>query len=109
MENEGVIEKKGLKYDTEKTMWNLLPLSVLSGVAQVLTFGAKKYSPNNWKKVEPKKYYSAMIRHLESLANGEENDDESKLHHAYHFCCNAIFITWFLIKKDKEWIKELFD
>ncbi len=39
------------KHDTEKARWDLLPMDAVSPVVDVLTFGAKKYAPDNWKTV----------------------------------------------------------
>ena len=41
----------GLKYDTEKTQWHLMNWEIMDEVAQVLTHGAIKYSPENWREV----------------------------------------------------------
>lgn len=94
----------GLKYDQDKVMWHLIPRSLLLGVAKVLTFGAKKYAPNSWQKVEGERYYSAMNRHLDDIVSGEYVDSESTLPHAFHFLCNAIFIAWKLMNRDTEWL-----
>lgn len=98
-----------VKYDSEKPDWSLLPLSIISGVVRVLTFGKKKYSVNGWKAVEPIRVYSAMMRHLEYIANGELYDKESGEHHMFHFLCNALFLTWYsVVKLDTTWIKTIF-
>ena len=44
--------KLGVKYDSDKPKWNLLPWDELEDVVKVLTFGAKKYAPDNWKFVD---------------------------------------------------------
>jgi len=85
-----------LKYDTDKTMWHLVPLNVIEGIAKVMTFGAKKYSEDGWKSqdLEIKRIYSAMMRHYTAMLNGEYLDPESGLPHAYHFATNATFIAY---------------
>lgn len=98
-----------LKFDKGKPMWHLLPLDCISGVVKVLTFGATKYAPDNWKKVTTQQYFSAANRHLEAIANGEENDSESNLPHAFHYLCNCIFITWKLIRGDNQWLKDMYN
>lgn len=85
---------EGLKFDGGKTNWSLIPLGCTEGVAKILTFGAKKYAANSWQNVEEERYYSAMMRHYSAMMGGEEFDEESGLPHAYHFLCNAYFITW---------------
>ena len=44
--------EQGKKYDANKPRWDLLPLDALEGAADILTFGAKKYSDHNWRLVE---------------------------------------------------------
>ena len=105
---ELVEETAGLKYDREKPMWHLIPMDCVSGVVKVMTFGAKKYKPNSWQGVGAERYYSAGMRHLEAIAGGEELDSESNLHHAFHYLCNQIFITWALVRGDNQWVKKIF-
>ena len=86
-----------LKYDGDKPQMDLVPLSSVYAVAQVLTFGAKKYSEDGWKDVPNarKRYTAAMLRHLTLLQEGEEIDEDSGLPHLDHVACNALFLSWF--------------
>jgi hypothetical protein len=93
---------EGKKYDEGKTRFDLLPRAVLEGVARVMTFGAKRYGDYNWQHVELPRYLSAMERHLMKALSGEHIDADSGEHHAYHFCCNAVFITWLLLHKPSQ-------
>lgn len=82
-----------LKFDTNKPRMALVPPSLSLEVAEVLTYGAKKYKPNNWRKVRSReRYISALERHLCALKSGEEIDPESGLPHATHIACNAAFL-----------------
>ena len=85
-----------LKYDSGKTMWHLMPLDVLEGIAKIMTFGAVKYEENGWKSPDLKieRVYSAMMRHYKAMMDGEHLDPESGMPHAYHFATNAIFIAY---------------
>jgi len=91
----------GKKYDTEKTMWHLLPYDALSYVAQVMTFGARKYGPGNWRQLEAPedRYFSAMMRHLTAWRSGERFDPETGLPHLAHAATNALFLLWFDLKR----------
>ena len=88
---------EGLKLDTEKPRWDLLPLSLPSKCVDVLTFGAKKYAPNNWQKVEDaeERYYAALMRHLFLWRQGERTDSESGISHLGHAMCNLVFLDYF--------------
>ena len=89
------LKSKGIKYDTSKDQWTLLPFDTLREVIRVLMLGAKKYSPDNWKYVLPKeRYFDACIRHLTAWQAGERKDPESKLNHLAHAICCLIFLLW---------------
>ncbi len=94
-------EVVGRKHDTGKVQFELYPVSAYEGCAKVLTFGANKYAPNEWKKVPNalNRYYGALIRHLNAqklhLDNGGEGlalDDESGLPHLDHAQCCLVFL-----------------
>jgi hypothetical protein len=85
----------GMKKDGTKPVWALLPLDAVEECVKVMTFGAQKYRPGNWKKVEPHRYFSAMLRHLTAIQAGEKIDPDSQLMHISHVLCNAVFLTWF--------------
>jgi len=94
----------GTKYDGEKIRMDLLPFEALEAVAEVLTFGAQKYSDNNWQIVEngERRYLAAMLRHLSARERGEITDQWSGLSHAAHMATNALFILWFEIQREKK-------
>lgn len=94
----------GTKYDGAKIRMDLLPFEALEAVAEVLTFGAKKYTDNGWQTIEngERRYLGAMLRHLAACERGEAQDPESGLSHAAHAATNALFILWFEIQKEKE-------
>jgi len=88
---------QGVKYDQDKLRYDLIPAEPHEDVAKVLTFGAKKYSPDNWKKVPNAKlrYIAAAFRHLWKRAMGQVIDRESGLPHIAHAICCLYYIGWF--------------
>jgi len=66
---------------------------VFSRIEKVLEFGAKKYEPHSWQRVEPYRYYYSLRRHEREIYGGE--DKESGLPHLDHFFCNCMFLHWF--------------
>jgi len=88
------ISDVGVKYDSEKPDYSLLPPNALEETVKVLTFGAKKYSPGNWKKLDSawNRYFAAAQRHMWALQKGEEIDPESGYHHAAHAACCLFFM-----------------
>lgn len=87
----------GVKYDNDKPQWSLLPFRALTQVVAVLTYGAKKYAPDNWKKVPDarRRYIDAGFRHLTAYTTGETNDPETGKHHLAHAICCMLYLVAF--------------
>ena len=87
----------GVKYDKDKPQWSLLPFKALTEVVEVLTYGAKKYAPDNWKKVPNAKqrYIDASFRHLTAYIGGEKLDSETGKSHLAHALCCMLFLLAF--------------
>lgn len=85
---------EGEKFDQEKPDWSLLPVQPIEDTVKVLTFGAKKYSRDNWKRVPNAgdRYYAAAMRHLIAWRKGEKLDEETGLSHLSHCICCLIFL-----------------
>lgn len=91
----------GIKFDSKKARPTLLLKSMPNAVQEVidvLELGARKYAPDNWKKVENERYHDAMLRHVLSYLAGETHDPETSKHHLAHAVCNMLF----LIEKEKD-------
>jgi len=88
------IEDEGMKHDDGKLMWDLLPLDAVEQIVEIMTYGAKKYAPNNWQKVRSNRYYAALMRHLVAEYKGEDYDIESGFLHLAHAACNILFLLW---------------
>ena len=85
-----------LKFDNSKLRYSLIPPKTTKELAKVLTYGAKKYKPNNWKNADDTtRYIDALYRHLESWRSGESFDDESGLSHLSHALTNIAFLIEF--------------
>jgi deoxycytidylate deaminase len=99
--NNVVIIDDFLKFDNNKIRYDLIPPEVNKALAEVLTYGAKKYKPNNWKKCSDiEKYIAALLRHLEAHRAGEMLDKDSGLLHIAHALTNAAFVTYFITNKE---------
>jgi hypothetical protein len=89
----------GIKFDSHKLRWHLLPWNELEQVVAALDHGATKYDEFNWSKVidEPggvERYLSAAMRHLKARAVGQHRDPDSGLPHLAHAVCCLLFIMW---------------
>lgn len=85
----------GVKYDQDKLMFDLLEPEFEEGIVAVLTYGARKYAPDNWQKIERKRYIAAFGRHMNAWKKGERNDRETGYSHLYHAACCLMFLDWF--------------
>ena len=92
---------EGIKFDSGKLRPGLFPVECFEEISKVLTYGANKYAPDNWKKVSPDRYIDALWRHYIAWQTGEMNDSESGLSHAAHFATNAVFLLFFELEKQK--------
>jgi len=81
-----------MKFDSAKPRYELIPPTTTKALAEVLTYGARKYKPNNWRKGELDRYVGAAMRHLEAWRAGEVVDSESKLPHLAHLLTNVAFL-----------------
>lgn len=88
---------EGLKLDQGKLRYDLLPFGAVDQLVRVLTYGAEKYAPNNWRLVENpiERYKAATLRHLSLYMQGEEVDKESGISHLAHAATNVIFLMEF--------------
>lgn len=98
---------EGRKFDTGKTRYGLLPPLALEETAKVLTAGALKYEPENWRRVPNgiERYFDALLRHVWAWKRGEMLDPETDLHHLAHAVCCAMFIIDLELEKNDETIK----
>jgi hypothetical protein len=88
---------EGTKHDQGKARMSLLDSSWLLGVAEVLTFGEKKYAANNWRKgISVSRLMDAAARHQAAFNDGEDLDPESGKGHLYHASCCLMFASWMI-------------
>lgn len=90
--------KQGLRFNSNKLKWSLVPFKALEPMVEVLMFGANKYAPNNWKKGLPyTEICESLLRHTYSFLRGQNRDSESKLLEVGHILCNALFLSWMVL------------
>lgn len=97
----------GVKQDAEKIRVELLEPSWLEEVGRVLTFGANKYTDNNWRGGMPyTRLLGALLRHTFAIMRGEDYDPESGLTHVGHASCCLMFLFWMMRNRpdlDNRW------
>lgn len=86
----------GIKHDQGKPDMSLLSNIALLKVAEVMTFGKKKYSAHNWRGgFIWSRPLAAAARHLFAYIGGEDKDPETGLSHLAHCVCCLMFILEF--------------
>lgn len=87
---------KGKKFDDNKLRLDLLPTRPLEQVADVLSFGAKKYGDRNWEKgLRWGRCYAAALRHIFAWWRGENVDKDSGKHPLACAIAELMFILEF--------------
>lgn len=97
----------GMKFDQDKPRMDLLDAYATEELAKVLTFGAKKYAPHNWRKgISYARLIAAALRHIYAFARGEDFDEETGLPHPAHAMCCMMFLVWMMKERrdqDDRW------
>ena len=92
------ITAEGMKFDSGKPDYSLLPFAAVDEVVKVLTYGAAKYDRFNWEKVEAVRYQAATMRHFSTHMQGEKIDPESGISHLAHAICSLLYLLDFELK-----------
>lgn len=92
-----------MKFDNDKPMYSLVDPYAYEDLAKVMTFGAKKYAPGNWKLGDIERYISALERHLAEIKKSVVDEDfsllidsDSGLQHGAALMFNAQAIHYFV-------------
>lgn len=98
----------GRKFDGGKRQYGLVPPIAFAQFVDVLTVGAKKYEPDNWRRVPNAvdRYFDAAMRHMwDGWKAGEQLDPETQKHHLAHAMCCLAFIIDLEMEKGNEAIQ----
>jgi hypothetical protein len=82
------------KFDNGKPRCDLVPAEIIEAIGAVRTYGVQKYGEEySYRKVEPKRYRAALMRHICAwLKHPHGKDEESGLPHLWHIACNVAFL-----------------
>lgn len=86
---------EGRKDDSGKNELDLLPVRAIEAMGRVLSYGARKYDRENWRKVPDgrRRYIAACLRHVFAAMRGEKSDPETgESHWAHAMTCLAFII-----------------
>lgn len=86
-------ETGGVKHDTDKLRYDLVPPKALEKIVAVFTYGAGKYGDRNWEKgIAISRLYAAAQRHLNDFWAGQDLDEESVLEHLAHAATDILMM-----------------
>lgn len=87
-----------IKKDAGKLELDLVPMQIVRDICEVRMYGTRKYGdPENWKRVELRRYVNALLRHTLAFAEDIHSvDEESGIPHYKHMECNLAFISEFM-------------
>lgn len=91
----GNIKGAGTKHDIGKARMHLIPPVTLLRLADVMGYGALKYSDHNFRKgIKWSRLLDALLRHALAISAGDHVDDESELPHYAHIMANAVMLGY---------------
>lgn len=90
----------GIRYDTGKPRYDLLPHDGLAALVDVYTKGAVKYSDRNWEKgMSWSRMFGSLMRHSWKFWGGEDYDEETGCHHMAMAAWNALGLCVYAMRK----------
>lgn len=85
------MNKEALRYNEDKSRYDLLEPYAMEQLVKIFTFGSKKYADHNWMKgMKWSKMLASLKRHIAAFEKGEDFDQESNLPHMAHAAWNAM-------------------
>ena len=95
-ENDMLNKSTAARYNEGKIRYDLIPTYALEQLALTYTYGAQKYSDDNWRKgFSWRKTIGSLLRHVYKWARGEKLDKESNCHHLAMAASNAFTLLMF--------------
>jgi hypothetical protein len=92
--NEVHVNERGGKQSKLDVRYDLLSPTAIKALAQVLAYGAEKYDPWNWTKIDTKDHVNHAMNHIIEYLAGNEDEHFPQL---YHALCRMMFAVHMLI------------
>lgn len=101
MSNEEVEKSTvGVRFDSGKLRYDLLPPDGMDALVDVYTQGAKKYADRNWEKgMNWSRIIGSLLRHTFKFMSGETHDKETGCHHMAMAAWNALALCVYDTRK----------
>ena len=82
---EIVVNKNGGKQSKSPFRFDLIPPEAMFKLAEVLAYGAERYTPNNWRLIPRHKHLNHALVHAFAYMAGDTTDE-----HFEHFLCRVV-------------------
>jgi hypothetical protein len=89
---EQAVYSGGAKRSRIELFFSLIPKSAIVALARRLTYGAKKYEPNNWRTADGEDFRRATIDHLFNHLLDYMESGNTKDNNTDAIICNAAFL-----------------
>lgn len=94
------MDNDALRFNEAKTRYDLIPYEWKKVLAEILTFGANKYSDRNWEKgMDWGKMIASAERHVVDFQSGQSYDRESGCHHLGHAAWNYLALMTYDLRR----------
>lgn len=94
----------GTRADKGKPAMHLIPPDVLIELGKLFELGARKYSPDNWRRgMDYSRMYSSLMRHILYWWAGEDFDPVDGQHHLDSVIWGAVCLRYFELHRDNYW------
>lgn len=100
---------EGKKDDSEKRRYDLLPRRALQAVVERLDFGAKRYTPHNWRMgIKYSRLVGATERHLNAFLLGNNIDPDGGLHELSGAAISILMLLEYELEGRREELNDLY-
>lgn len=82
---EIITNAAGGKQSNSPSRLDLMPALATIAVGRVLKYGAERYAPNNWRKIDTQDHLNHVLVHIYAYLAGDTSDD-----HLEHAACRAM-------------------
>ena len=96
---------KGLKFDSGKLRYDLVPFEVIDEYVRCFNYGALKYEANSWKDLSDfeNRYSAALGRHYSDFRKGQIiNEKDGGLYTLAQIMWNAGALLWKILQEKKQ-------
>lgn len=96
-EAKPVVNEEGGWQSASPYAFQLIPPEAMFRVAEVFANGARKYAPDNWRKIKSSDHLNHMFQHIYAYMAGDKQDD----HLGHALCRMMMFVTMAIVEEEE--------